>query len=67
MCKKKSIFKIFSKMIFQATIFKNWAFYELSGKLNLHYPLHPMLKKSFDFLKPHFENIVIKEQNLLSS
>ena len=34
---------------------------ELSGKLNLHYPLHPMLKKSFDFLKPHFENIVIKE------
>lgn len=34
---------------------------EMSGKLNLHYPLHPMLKRSFVFLKPYFEQIAIKD------
>ena len=36
----------------------------MSGKLNLHYPLHPMLKKSFAFLKPYFEQIAITHTNL---
>lgn len=34
---------------------------ENSGKVQLSYPLHPTLRKAFDFLMPHFEEIVIKE------
>jgi len=34
---------------------------ELSGKLILHYPLHPNIRKAFNFLFPFFEQIVIVE------
>jgi len=34
---------------------------ELSGKLILTYPLHPNLRKAYEFLKPFFERIAIQE------
>jgi DNA primase small subunit len=39
---------------------------EMSGKVTLQYPLHPNLRKAFEYLKDFFEQIVIKEQDLLS-
>lgn len=40
---------------------------ELAGKLNLSYPLHPNLRKAYEYLAPHFEQIVVDEQDLLST
>jgi DNA primase small subunit len=39
---------------------------ENSGKVALSYPLHPNLRRAYNFLVPFFENIVVEEQNLLS-
>ena len=39
---------------------------EMSGKVTLQTPLHPNLRKSYEFLLPFFEQIVVFEQNLLS-
>ena len=39
---------------------------ELAGKLNLASPLHPSLRRAFNFLKPYFKRIVVDEQDLLS-
>lgn len=39
---------------------------ELSGKLNLNYPLHPRLMGSYKILLPMFEDIIIRDHNLLS-
>jgi hypothetical protein len=40
---------------------------EMSGKMNLSYPLHPMLARAYKYLYPKFENIIIINQDLLSS
>jgi DNA primase small subunit len=34
---------------------------ENSDKLKLQFPLHPMLRKSFNILRPYFEKIVIED------
>lgn len=38
---------------------------ELSGKLRLSYPLHPRLKKVFEFLYSNFERIIVQDHDLL--
>ena len=39
---------------------------EMSGKMQLSYPLHPRLKKIYPYLKKKFEEIIIGDHNLLS-
>ena len=39
---------------------------EMSGKMQLSYPLHPRLKKMYPYLKKKFEEIIIGDHNLLS-
>ena len=39
---------------------------ENAGKLNLQYPLHPRLKKTYNYLKQKFDDIIIKDHDLLS-
>jgi DNA primase small subunit len=40
---------------------------EMGGGLELHYPLHPLLDRAYNMLKPKFEQIIIKDQDLLSN
>ena len=39
---------------------------EMSGKMQLSYPLHPRLKKIYPYLKKKFEEVIIGDHNLLS-
>ena len=39
---------------------------ENANKLVLDYPLHPRLRKSYNFLKGKFEEIIIGDHNLLT-
>ena len=39
---------------------------ENSGKLQLSYPLHPRLKKAYKFLLTKFEDIIVRDHDLLS-
>ena len=39
---------------------------ENSGKMILAYPLHPRLKKTYNYLKKKFEEIIILDHDLLS-
>ena len=38
---------------------------EMTGGLELSYPLHPMLERAYKFLEKRFESICIKDQKLL--
>lgn len=39
---------------------------DMSGGLDLSYPLHPMLQSAFKFLEKRFEKIIVHDQDLLS-
>jgi DNA primase small subunit len=39
---------------------------ELAGKLELSYPMHPMLQRAYTVLVRKFEEIIIQDQDLLS-
>ena len=38
----------------------------MAGKIELSFPLHPMLKDAYEMLRKKFAKIVIEEQDLLS-
>lgn len=38
---------------------------EFAGNLELNYPLHPMLDRAFKYLDKRFEQIIVKDQDLL--
>jgi len=40
---------------------------ELAGKMNLHSPLHPRLKKVYNYLKKQFVEVIIVDHDLLST
>lgn len=40
---------------------------EQTGGIELSYPLHPMLERSYKYLEKRFEQIVINDQDLLSN
>ena len=39
---------------------------EFSGKLELHYPIHPTLKRAYKILEKKFHEICIEDQDLLT-
>jgi hypothetical protein len=40
---------------------------EMGGGLELHYPIHPMLDRAYGMLKNKFEQIIVRDQDLLSN